>query len=277
MMKLTIKNQWVLITGASSGLGAEIARQLARDYACNLVLMARRENKLNALKSQLEKEYAIECEVVLADLSDQSSYADVFENLSQFEIKAAILNAGITYFDEDITQSWRDFQSILSTNVSSVVYFTRAFANYFEARKSDGAILVIGSMAGLTPVPYQAAYSGSKAFLNHYCQAVQQELNKKPYSLSLFAPGGIDTEMNHGSGLALTFSDSVFVQPVASCAKDALDTLINRKILYVPKVLNRLQVLLVKLFPRFITIRFTTMAYRKAWLNKKAGFLPTQE
>jgi len=268
MAHLNIKNQWILVTGASSGLGAEMAKQLARDYGANLVLMARREDKLVSLKAQIEEHYEVQCKVIAADLSDRAGYADVFESLSTLDIHAAILNAGITFFDEDMAYPWNDFQSMLDTNVSSVVYFIRAFCQFFDTHNTEGAVLVVGSVAGLVPVPYQASYSGTKAFLVNYCQAIQQELSRKAYSVSLFVPGGINTEMNHGSGLALTFSNSIVLQSVESCAKDALNTMIKRKEIFVPRFSNRLQVLLVKLLPRSITNRFTAATYRKAWLNK---------
>lgn len=266
-----LKNQWVVVTGASSGLGEAMAHQLARDYGAKLILLARREDKLLKLKSELEQGYACTCEVIVADLSKPAQYPQLFAQLSQYHIHGVILNAGITFFDKDVNQTWRDFETMMHTNVHSVVYFTRAFLQFFNDQKIAGAVLVVGSVAGLVPVPFQAAYSGSKAFLTHYCQAVQQENFRKNYSLSLFAPGGIDTEMNHASGLALTFSDSVFVQSVESCANDALTTMLKRKTLFVPRFSNRLQVLLVKLLPRTLTNGFTAMTYRKALQNKKIG------
>jgi len=267
---LDLENQWVVVTGASSGLGEAIARQLARDFRAKLILLARREDKLLKLKSELEQGCGCTCEVIVADLSDPSQYPQLFTQLSQYKIHSIILNAGITFFDEDLNHAWCDFETMMHTNVHSVVYFTRAFLQYFDERKIAGAVLVVGSIAGLVPVPYQAAYSGSKAFLTHYCQALQQEISRKNYSLSLFAPGGIDTEMNHASGLALTFSDSVFVQSVESCAEDALNTMIKRKALFVPRFSNRLQVLLVKLLPRTLTNGFTATTYRKALRNKNS-------
>jgi short-subunit dehydrogenase len=245
-----------------------MAEQLARDHGANLALMARREDKLVSLKNSLESQYSIQCKVFTADLSDEASYPGIFSKVSELDIEAVVLNAGITYFDEDLAQDWSSFQTMLRTNVSSVVYFTREFCKYFEVQQRSGAVLVVGSMAGIVPVPYQAAYSGTKAFLAHYCQAIQQELSQRKYSVSLFSPGGIDTEMNHTSGLALTFSGSTFLQPVESCARDALNTMIKRKSVFVPRLSNRLQVLLVRLFPRAIINRLTAATYRKAWVNK---------
>ncbi len=271
MGKLSLENQWVLVTGASSGLGAEMALQLARDHGAKLIISARRAERLESLKAELESNFDCECKVVSADFSNQASYAALFDQLKQWDIKAAILNAGVTFFDEDTRQPWDEFEGMLSTNVAAVVYFTRAFVTYFDEQQSDGGILAIGSMGGLVPVPYQAAYSGTKAFLTHYFLGVSQELNQKPYSVSLFAPGGIRTEMNQKSGLGDYFNDDFALQSVESCAAEAIDTLIKRKVLFVPRFTNRLQALLIKLMPRALTLPLLAGIYRKAWLATKGG------
>lgn len=265
---LDVSQQWVLVTGASSGLGHEIAWQLASVHKARLILAARSVDKLNALRDKVEA-IGGECQVLQTDLSKPENYGAIFQQLEAYSIKAAVLNAGVTYFGEDRQLDWHSFETMLHTNVSSVVFGVRWFNEYFESHNIDGATLVVGSMAGLTPVPYQSAYSGSKAFLSHYCQSLQQEISNKPYSLGFFAPGGIDTEMNSGSGLDQYFKDSFFIQSVESCASDAITTLLKRKPLYVPRLSNRLQVLMVKLLPRILVNRFTAVTYRKALKAKR--------
>jgi len=269
MATLQLNNKWVLVTGASSGLGEEMARQLVRDYGANVLIIARREERLIALKNELTTNYACQCEVVAADLANEANYAELWQRIQHLDIHAAILNAGVTHFEEDTAQTWPEFQTLLSTNISTVVYFTRALANHFEATQQNGAILVVGSMAGLSAVPYQSAYSGTKAFLLNYCQGVREEWYKKPYSLSLFAPGGIATSMNVGNGLNDYFANSSALQDVESCAKDALLTLKHRKAFWIPTFTNRIMALGVKLAPRTLSNWLTAAIYRKAWLAVK--------
>lgn len=268
---MNLHNKWVLVTGASSGLGAEIAKQLAWQHGAHVLLLARREAELKALKNEIQqKTPQQQCQYLCADLSRPEAYADLFELISKnYELDAVILNAGVTWFEEDRQHSWDDFQTMLHTNVSSVVYFTRAFLNYFDNKQSDGALLVVGSMAGMVAVPYQSAYSGSKAFLSHYCQGICEEISNKDYSLSLFAPGGIDTELNSKSGLAFYFSGSLVLQSVESCAAEALETLRYRKSLFVPRFSNRLQIFASKIFPKKINNRVIAVTYRKALKAKR--------
>jgi uncharacterized protein len=269
---INLHNKWVLVTGASSGLGAELARQLVCQHGAHVLLLARREAELKALKNELQQQAPQQqCQYLCADLSRPETYDDLLELIAKnYALDAVILNAGVTWFEEDRHHPWQDFQNLLHTNVSSVVFFTRAFLNYFDKQKFDGAILVVGSMAGMVAVPYQSAYSGSKAFLSHYCQGLCEEISNKDYSLSLFSPGGIDTELNSKSGLAHYFSGNLALQSVESCATEAIETLRYRKTLFVPRFSNRLQIFASKLFPKKINNRVVAITYRKALKAKRA-------
>lgn len=264
MKHMDFKNKWVLITGASSGLGEEMARQLASKDKANLVLVARSADKLNALKNELEQACGISCRVIKADLSVADDVVRVFTEATQDqEIYAAILNAGITHFGEHAELTQDEFDRMLDINVKSVVHLTDKFVPYFLQKQNRGGILYIASMAGLVPVPYQAAYSGTKAFLCHFGMSLHQELIKKPVSVSVYAPGGIDTQMTRGSRLDY-FSDTSFIQSVEDCASDAIKTLTARKMLKVPGAMNQAQVFMSRFAPRKLLTTITGMAYKKA-------------
>lgn len=265
---MQLNQRWVLVTGASSGLGYEMAKQLATQHGANLILVARRLEKLESLKLEIEACSESQCKIITADLSKEQDCQRVFEqSTAECEVYAVILNAGVTYFGKDEDLEWGAFKSMLDTNVSSVVHLSRAFVNYFLKQGSDGGILYVLSMAGIVPVPYQSAYSGTKAFLNHYVQGVSQELRDKPFSLSIFAPGGIATEMNALSGLDQYFSGGLFLQSVDSCAAEGIATLRGRKYLFVPRVFNRLQIFLTRLVSRQMSVLTAAKSYEKA-MNK---------
>src|SRR5665213_531980 len=155
MSKLQFKNKWVLVTGASSGLGEEMARQLAFQHGANLILLARRREKLEQLKTELEKDARVSVKVVVADLSNLDDVDKAIDEvLKDGQLYGAILNAGVTYFGRHSDLPWEQFQTMLQTNVVSVVRITNRLVAHFEATGNEGGILFVSSMAGLFPVTY---------------------------------------------------------------------------------------------------------------------------
>lgn len=264
MRSMKFKKKWILITGASSGLGEEMAKQLAQKHKANLILVARRTEKLDDLKSKLESTYGVQCMTISADLSKPEDVQRVFdESTRAHKVHGAIMNAGITQFAEHVTTDWETIDRLINLNVKSVMHLTHLFAPYMLKQKTKGGIMFVASMAGLLPVPYQAAYSGSKAFITNFGMSFSQELSGKPLSLTVYAPGGIDTEMTRNSDLDY-FSGSSFIQSVEECAADAIGAMKSRKMLYVPGKLNQLQVFGARFAPRKLLTTITGTAYKHA-------------
>jgi short-subunit dehydrogenase len=263
MKDMSFGSRWVLVTGASSGLGLEMATQLARQHKANLILVARRRENLNVLKADLEKT-GIRCHVIAADLSLAADVDRVFEEaIAVGDVYGVILNAGVTYFGKHLDMEWSTFQNLLSTNVTSVVRLTSLFAPYLLGKQQGGGIMVVSSMASLLPVPYQAAYAGSKAFVTHFTQSLRQELSGENVSLTVFAPGGIDTEMTRGSKLRY-FEKTGLLQDVQSCARDGLAAMQARRALLVPGSFNRTQLFMTRFVPRTLVAFVARNAYQKA-------------
>lgn len=263
-MKKTMEfsGRWVLVTGASSGLGEEMARQLARQHA-NLILVARRGTRLNTIKSELEQAHGIQCHVIPADLSSPADVDRVHaEAIARADVYAVILNAGVTHFGPHLDLDWTGFQDMLATNVTSVVRLVNLFCPYLIRQDQGGGLLLVSSMAGLLPVPYQAAYAGTKAFITNFSQSLSQELTGENISLTVFSPGGIDTAMTQGSKLR-HFENTVFLQDVKSCAAEGLAALRARKPLFVPGRLNRTQLFATRFAPRSLVASIARNAYRK--------------
>lgn len=269
MSKLQFKNKWVLVTGASSGLGEEMARQLAYRHGANLILLARRRDKLEQLKAELEKEAKVNVKVVVADLSNLEDVDRALDEiLKDGQLYGAILNAGVTYFGRHSELSWEQFQTMLQTNVVSVVRITNRFVAHFEATGNEGGILIVSSMAALFPVPYQSAYSGSKAFVLSFARALAHEIKNKRFSLSVYAPGGIVTEMTAGEN----FNDlQGWLMPVKDAAKEGIDAFQKRKGIYVPGLLNRVGGFFMNLMPKgFITGQMSKV-YEKSLVKAEGG------
>ncbi|MGA9519829.1 MAG: SDR family NAD(P)-dependent oxidoreductase [Myxococcaceae bacterium] len=264
---LEFRSRWVLVTGASSGLGLHISRQLAHRHKANLVLVARREAKLRELQNELENEAGVEVATVTADLSRIEDVDRVFEEATRGrDLYAAVLNAGVTHFGRHDELTWEGFQQMLATNVQGVVRMSMHLAPYLERQKQGGGMLLVSSMAGLVPVAYQSAYSGTKAFLLNYGSGLHHELRDRNVSVTLFAPGGIQTEMTAGEKFGPL---RAFLMPVEACATAAIDAFRHRAYLEMPGITNRLGYAVTRMLPqRFVTGRVAA-TYRSA-LNRVA-------
>ncbi len=260
-----------MVTGASSGLGLEMARQLARDHKANLVLVARRAERLAAIKDELERAHGVSVRPVVADLSRESDVDRVFEEATTGQdLYGAILNAGITHFGEHLELSWSEFKTLIDTNVNAVAQLTHRCLPYLIEKRQRGGIMLVASMAGVTPVPYQAAYSGTKAFVVAFGHSLWHELKDRDVSVTTFVPGGIATEMTDNAGLTDHFgTGGLFIQGVDSCARDAINAFQRRKHTHVPGLVNQAGVVASKLLPRSLMVGQVAAEYRKALAKKK--------
>ncbi|MBS1519360.1 MAG: SDR family NAD(P)-dependent oxidoreductase [Bacteroidetes bacterium] len=265
MSKLQFKNKWVLVTGASSGLGEEMARQLAFQHGTNLILLARRKDKLEQLKAELENAAGVSVKIIVADLSKLHDVDHAIDQLlADGQLYAAILNAGVTYFGKHSELTWEQFQTMLQTNVVSVVRFTNRLVSHFESTGKEGGVLIVSSMAALFPVPFQAAYSGTKSFILSFATALDNELKNPGFSLSVYAPGGIVTEMTAGDN----FHDlQGWLMPVKQAAKEGIDAFRNRKLVYVPGVINRVGNFFLKFLPKRFIMGKMGKVYEKSLIK----------
>lgn len=248
MKQLQLNGKWVLVTGASSGLGQEMARQLAHNFKANLIIAARRADKLNELKAELESSAGIQVKVIVADLSiPEEADRVIAESITDGNLYGAVLNAGVTYFGRHTELPWTNFESILNTNVIGVVRMTNSLVKYFEQPGKEGSLMLVSSMAGYFPVPYQAAYSATKAFITAFGSALHNELTNPNFSITVFAPGGIATEMTDGT----KFNDlKGWLMPVKEAAKEGIHAFVNRKYNYVPGFLNRVGSVMMNFLPK---------------------------
>jgi short-subunit dehydrogenase len=262
MGKLEFRGRWLLVTGASAGLGREMARQLAHEHGANLVLLARRKDRLDALKAELEQRAGVKVVPLAADLADAAEVERVLsEILAGPAIHGAILNAGITYFGPHLELTRAGFQTLLDTNVTSVVRFASVLIPDILRRSPGGGVLFVSSVAGLQPAPYQSAYSGSKAFLVHFALGLWHELRGQEISVTTFAPGGIATEMTETERFAPL---SGWLMPAAQTARAGLAAFRRRDYLYVPGLLNRVGAWLTRLLPRRFVTELIARTYRRA-------------
>jgi short-subunit dehydrogenase len=182
-----------LITGASSGLGGEFARQLAR-RARTLILVARRLDRLEALRSELARPgLTIECHAV--DLGDPHALEKLLRELQARagQIDLIVNNAGLGdhgFFDES---EWSRVESMIDVNITALTRLTHGLLpQLIRARR--GVILNVSSIASFLPVPRMAVYSATKAYVTSFSEALRAELRRTGVTVTALCPGPVDTE-----------------------------------------------------------------------------------
>jgi short-subunit dehydrogenase len=184
---------YALITGASSGIGFELAKIMAAK-GHNLILVARREPELRALKQELESKFNVKIEIVAIDLSIPQSAKTLFEfcQHKQIAIDCLINNAGYGDYGKFDGSKSDIYQNMLQLNIMSLTELTSLFVIGMKARR-NGRILNIGSIAAFLPMPNLAVYAASKAYVMQFTEALSFELRGSGVSATLLSPGVTET------------------------------------------------------------------------------------
>ncbi|MEQ6250272.1 SDR family oxidoreductase [Sulfitobacter sp. HNIBRBA3233] len=195
-----------LITGASSGIGTEFARYHARRGG-DVILTARSADKLDALAQELRDAHGIATHVFALDLGAEGGADDLVARIEAagLEVDILINNAGFGGQGRHIDRDLDEERAMIDLNVKALVTLTHHFGQRM-AQRGGGKILNVGSTAGFMPGPLQAVYFATKAFVQSYSQAVDQELRAKGVTVTVLAPGYVETGFAdradlHGTGL----------------------------------------------------------------------------
>jgi len=254
-----------LVTGASSGLGRAIALYLAKEEEANLIITARRLDRLQELKTTVEERFNRLVEVIPADLSISEEVESLFRKATDIgNIYAVINNAGFTWYGKTSLDHLGIYRKIMAVNFHSLLDLSLNFLSYFK-KLGGGALLNITSAAALSPVPYQSVYSASKHAAQAFTEALIQENRNRDIVISSFAPGGIATEMLVKSGIEKKFSkNSIFNMDVDRVARIAVKSFKKGKYLSIPGFLNNFMIFLMRFFPRRTATAATERSYRQA-------------
>lgn len=183
----------VLITGASRGIGAAIARVFAQNGYHPIITSAHSEDALLAVKSEIENNYQVPCDAYVCDMGDFAAVAQLFAQLPDLDV--LINNAGISYFGLLSDMSVEDWHRMMNVNLNACFY-TCKLAIPAMVRKQEGRILNISSVWGCVGASLEAAYSTTKGGVNAFTRALAKELAPSNIQVNALAPGLIDTAMN---------------------------------------------------------------------------------
>ena len=221
-MTLDYRGTTALITGASSGLGAEFAHQLAARGA-NLVLVARRLDRLESLASELTAAHGITATAIAADLAAPSAAANLHANLGERGIRISTLinNAGFATRSRFENEDAERIHEEISLNVTALVELTHAF--YAQLQAGHGALVTLASTAAYQPVPLMAVYGASKAFVLSFTEALWYENKQTGLSVLALSPGATRTEFFDVAGAGARVGDFEEPADVVGLALSTLD------------------------------------------------------
>ena len=226
-------DRWALITGASSGIGAEFARRLAA-HGMHLVLTARRKELLEKLAEELHTRHGTKTEIVVADLTDPAEPQRLCESIaaSGIQIEMLVNNAGFGWvgtIDETEQPRMRD---LVQLNVASMTELTyRILPGMLE--RGHGGVINVSSVAGFQPVAYMPTYSASKAFVLHFSEALWAECRDRGVTVTALCPGTTQTDFFDVANVPGWLKKHDFSTP-EQVVKAALKALERRKQFVIP-------------------------------------------
>lgn len=217
-------NKTALITGASSGIGKELAR-IHAEKGGNLVIVARREEKLMELKSELEKKHTIKVVPIVKDLSVLGAAGELYQEIKNANLQIDYLmnNAGFGLRGKFHELSWERQQQMINLNMVSLTELMYLFLPEMVAR-NQGKILNTSSTASFMPGPLQAVYYASKSYVQFLGDAVAEELHDTNITVTSLLPGATESEFATTAGMDNTavFKDAVSARSVAEDGYEAM-------------------------------------------------------
>ena len=189
---------WAIVTGASSGIGEEFCRQLA-GLKLNLILIARRKEKLESLANELTSKHGIETRVVSTDLSTPDFLKQIQVATDSLDVGLLVNNAGLALTGNFLEHKIEDELSLLNVNCRAPLVLAHVFGNKM-AQRGKGGIINISSASAFLPMPFWTNYSASKVYLLYLSEGLGYELQEKGVDVLALCPGGTRTEFSKVAG-----------------------------------------------------------------------------
>jgi short-subunit dehydrogenase len=250
------KASCALVTGASSGLGAAFARELAR-RGHNVALVARREDRLLDLSVELQDRYAVQAEAIACDLTDPVARSNLSKLMHErgSEVSILVNCAGFGLSGAFITSDPERVTSMLQTNVVAAIALTHLFAGPMVARER-GAILFVSSLGAFHPAPMFGVYAASKAAIQSFSEALSAELRPNHVTVTALCPGPVDTEFNQVAGVQPGTNPfpSGMIASVDDCVRAAFDGIQRGRNVVVPKASVKLLAFVMKHVPHSLSL-----------------------
>ncbi|MBI4617515.1 MAG: SDR family oxidoreductase [Planctomycetes bacterium] len=251
-----------LVTGASSGLGADFARTLA-EMGAHPILVARRAERLESLAGEIAARHGVEVLARPADLSDETARENLCRRLAEEGLAIDILvnNAGLGVFGEFVRTPWEKQRDLLRVDVEAVVHLTRLLLPGMLERR-EGYVLLVGSIGAFQAAPAYSTYAAAKSFLQSFGEALALELRSSGIRVSVLCPGPVRTEFFSVSGQELTSYQRLTMMEGPVVARAGLAGLAKGRPIVVPGLANRLGVLGTRVLPRMLAAKIAGLFMR---------------
>ena len=245
-----------LITGASSGIGRDMARELAK-RGCDLILVARRTDRLEEIKNEIT---GVSVEIIKCDVSTEENCAELYNSVKDKGVDMLVNNAGFGLAGEFLSTDLNRELNMIKTNVVAVHMLTKLFLKDF-AEKDRGIILNVASSAAYMAGPYLSTYYATKNYVRRLTEAVYQELKEKNsnVSVSVLCPGPVNTEFNDVADVkfALKGLSSEYV------ARYEIEKALKGKLYIIPGLQMKLGVFLLRFTPNKLMLKISAHIQKK--------------
>ncbi len=251
-----MERETVLITGASAGIGRELAREFAREGA-RLVLLARRRDRLEELARELSTRHGADHRVEVCDLAAPLAVASLVARLRRegWMPDVAVLNAGFGLHGAFVEQDPQQLREMVTLNAASLTELAARLAPHLVAQHRGG-LLLVASLAAFQPMPHFAVYAATKAFVLSFGEALHEELCPFGVKVSIFCPGPVPTEFRDIAGSPARQASFLDTPNVTTAARSALEGFrAGRVVVLQPRLRGWLATLAVRVAPRALVRR----------------------
>lgn len=251
-----------VITGASSGIGQEYARQLAA-MGADLVIAARRLDRLEAFAKELRSQYGVDVLCVQVDLCQREAPKQLFEKATENGKIVTILinNAGNGKYGEFLDFPFADHLSTLQVNTVAPTEITYHFAKHMLRHGKPSYVTQVASISAFWPVGYFTVYSGTKMYMRYFSETLAFELKGSQVHVMCLCPGGTYTEFFEHSGQKITRAGHASMMTAEAVVRLGLRAMFKGKSVFIPGIMNKIACFIPKFLPRGLRLflAFKTM------------------
>ncbi len=249
-MTTKLKGKTALVTGASSGLGVDFAKELAK-LGANLILVARREEMLRTVASEITKQFGVTVDVITQDLAEKDAPQRLYDQIkaSGKQVDVLVNNAGFGMYGEFVDLAWERERNMLELDIITLVHLTKLFVGDMVAR-NFGHVLHVASIGAYQPSPLYASYSAAKSFVLNFGEALNYELKDTKVRSTVISPGITATEFLKVSGQQATLYQRMTMMQSPEVARIGIKAMLKGRSSIVPGLLNAVTIWSNRLMPR---------------------------